>query len=405
MQDLNGKVTDGTLTAVEWNEVPSEMQNIIEATTYAQTLSSGDLDQLGKGVSGYAASATFYTGSGTANAHIATKLAGLQAPPNYGNGMVVRFRPSNANTAGATINVDSLGVKTIKKEDGTVLSAGDLGTDRDAWLRYDGTDFLLSNWAASSIILGERVGHLVRTDADTITLHPGGRGIIAIDVDGVRLTRSASLAFDFGDLDTGGEASSTAYYLYIDNLAGVMDPVVSIDPPTPLDGGGKVGYHPTRTDEVCIGGVWNDVGSDFVEFIHMPDGTIMLLSHDGDHEHTLATAAATSWRNETVNIPETSMSVLFCASAKTTTNDGMVVFGKDGATGTLGTGDTDPKIIADVMLFAINSGATDAKGYSVVGEIPIVDRTTPAISYGMTDAVTVHSMIINGYRDIFAPHF
>ncbi len=150
MRDLDGKITGGTLTADEWNEMPTEIQNIITNALYTQTLITGDLNQLGKGVAGYAASATFYTGSGTANAHIATPLSGMQTPPNYGDGMVVRFRPSTANTAAATINVNSLGVKSIKKEDGSALGPGDLDTTRDAWIRYNGTDFLLSNWSATA---------------------------------------------------------------------------------------------------------------------------------------------------------------------------------------------------------------------------------------------------------------
>ena len=49
MQDLNDKVTGGTLTAAEWNEVPSELQNVIEGLGI--TLSGADLNQLGKAIS------------------------------------------------------------------------------------------------------------------------------------------------------------------------------------------------------------------------------------------------------------------------------------------------------------------------------------------------------------------
>ena len=47
-------------------EVPSEIQNIIE--TFGIALSSGDLNQLGKAISGYIANGTFYTDSGAADA-------------------------------------------------------------------------------------------------------------------------------------------------------------------------------------------------------------------------------------------------------------------------------------------------------------------------------------------------
>jgi len=114
MQDLNDKVTSGSLTATEWNEVPSELQNII--TDWGQTLSSADLNQLAKGVAAYAAASTFYTGGGFVNAYIATPITGIQSPPNYFDGMIVKFRVTVNNTTGSTVNVNGLGVKTILRE-------------------------------------------------------------------------------------------------------------------------------------------------------------------------------------------------------------------------------------------------------------------------------------------------
>ena len=67
MEDLNDKVTAGTLTAAEWNQVPSEIQNVIE--NLGITLSGADLNQLGKGIAGYIANGTFYTDSGAAELH------------------------------------------------------------------------------------------------------------------------------------------------------------------------------------------------------------------------------------------------------------------------------------------------------------------------------------------------
>jgi hypothetical protein len=146
MENLAGKITGGSVTAAEWNQLPTEVQNLIVAAGMA--LTNGDLDQLGKAVATYSAMGQFYTGSGPADVYVATKQAGFQAPPSYFTGMVVRFRPSATNTGAATVDVDGLGAKTIKREDGSVLMAGDLDTDKDAYLRYDGTDFLLSNGSA-----------------------------------------------------------------------------------------------------------------------------------------------------------------------------------------------------------------------------------------------------------------
>ncbi len=140
MQDLNDKITGGTLTAVEWNEMPSEVQNII--ADMGLVLSSGDLNQLGKAISDYAASATFYSETGSADAYVATVIGakqGLHVLSAVVDGAIVRFRPGNANTGASTLNVNSLGVKDIVRENGNALITGDLITTRDATVRWDET--------------------------------------------------------------------------------------------------------------------------------------------------------------------------------------------------------------------------------------------------------------------------
>jgi len=65
-------------------------------------------------------------------------------PAAYVTGMCVNFKPATANTGGATINVNSLGAKTIKKASSAGLIAlddGDLVPGVVYQLLYDGTDF------------------------------------------------------------------------------------------------------------------------------------------------------------------------------------------------------------------------------------------------------------------------
>ena len=81
MQDLNDKITGNSLTAPEWNEVPSEIQNIIEGLGI--TLSGGDLNQLGKAIAGYVANGSFYTDSGAADAYVLSVIGSKQALPAY----------------------------------------------------------------------------------------------------------------------------------------------------------------------------------------------------------------------------------------------------------------------------------------------------------------------------------
>lgn len=121
MEDLTGKITGSTLTAVEWNQLPQEVQNIITAA--GLTLSNADLNQLGKGLAQYAANGDFYTDSGAADAYVLTAVNSKQAPPSYKDGMRVRFEAANANTGASTVNPAGLGVKSIVDIFGNALTA------------------------------------------------------------------------------------------------------------------------------------------------------------------------------------------------------------------------------------------------------------------------------------------
>lgn len=127
MQELNDKVdggagSQGSLPAAEWNQLPTEVQNVI--TQLGQTLSAGDLNQLGKGIAGYVANGTFYTDSGAADAYVLSGIGTKQTPPSYEDGMEIRFLAANANTGASTVNVASLGVKDIKTSIGADPAAG-----------------------------------------------------------------------------------------------------------------------------------------------------------------------------------------------------------------------------------------------------------------------------------------
>lgn len=125
MRNLPHKVTGDDLTADEFNDIPEEEENLITST--GQTLSAGDLHQIAKAVATYAAVGDFYNDSGAANAYVLNPLASFLAPIQYWDGMRVRFRISHTNTGASTVNVNSLGIKAIVKEDGiSPLGAGDL---------------------------------------------------------------------------------------------------------------------------------------------------------------------------------------------------------------------------------------------------------------------------------------
>ena len=112
MRDLNDKVTGDTLTANEWDDVPSEMQNIIEQLGI--TLSAADLNQMGKAIAGYVAVGDFYADSGAGGNYVLSVIGTKQGPTEYFDGMRVRFTAASTPTSSSTINVNSLGSKPLK---------------------------------------------------------------------------------------------------------------------------------------------------------------------------------------------------------------------------------------------------------------------------------------------------
>lgn len=66
-------------------------------------------------------------------------------PASYTTGMMIVFKAATANTTGATLNINSLGVKNIIKRVSTTLATGDILQGMLCWLVYDGTNFVLLN--------------------------------------------------------------------------------------------------------------------------------------------------------------------------------------------------------------------------------------------------------------------
>jgi len=137
MQDLNDKVTGNSLLATEWNQVPSEIQNVIEGLGIV--LSSGDLNQLGKAIAGYVTHGNETADSGAANAYVLTPTGTKQAAPALVDGLLLNFIPGNDNTGASTVNYAGLGVVPLTFADGTALPAGILSTTQGCIIRYDAT--------------------------------------------------------------------------------------------------------------------------------------------------------------------------------------------------------------------------------------------------------------------------
>lgn len=82
----------------------------------------------------------FSTDSGSSNAYVVSLEI---VPEEYKTGMILRFNPANNNTGASTVNVNSLGVKSIKKNVSDDLDEGDILSGKICSLIYDGTNFQL----------------------------------------------------------------------------------------------------------------------------------------------------------------------------------------------------------------------------------------------------------------------
>lgn len=82
--------------------------------------------------------ASYVEDTGVANAYV---IATRPAVSSYTDGLLVRFIADNGNTGSSTLNVDGLGVITLKKNVNTDLDEGDILPGQVVEAVYDGTNF------------------------------------------------------------------------------------------------------------------------------------------------------------------------------------------------------------------------------------------------------------------------
>ena len=122
--------------------------------------------------------------TGAANAYVATLVPALGA---YTAGVLVQFKATNANTTTSTVNVNGLGVKTIKKLGGaTDLVSGDIAAGMVVELEYDGTNFLMLNPVANAPVTSSQLVDVQVFSAASSTswTKPSGAKVVEVTVIG-----------------------------------------------------------------------------------------------------------------------------------------------------------------------------------------------------------------------------
>jgi hypothetical protein len=153
------KITGSVLTAAQHSPFLQQSERIIPNT--GGTLIIDDIIQFGRGIISYTTIGSFFQDDSTiANTIVLNQQGDFDTPQDAvetWNGMLIRFRPKFANTGNATVNLAGLNGGTpinIVNESGVALSAGELSTNRDAFLRYDlaNTRFILLNSTLQSAV-------------------------------------------------------------------------------------------------------------------------------------------------------------------------------------------------------------------------------------------------------------
>lgn len=103
--------------------------------------------------------------TGAANAY---EVALTPAPTAYQAGMLLTFKANVANTGAATLNINGLGAKTIKKLVTTDVAANDITLGQMVIVMYDGTNFQYFNPATTTS------GVLTPSDSNTLIYTTNG---------------------------------------------------------------------------------------------------------------------------------------------------------------------------------------------------------------------------------------
>ncbi|GEM_PF-5156170 len=85
---------------------------------------------------------------------------------SYATGMVIFLKANTANTGAATININSLGIKSITKNKGVALADNDIKAGQWIPLIYDGTNFEIFNGIPNNVAAGGGVTVLDQTATD-----------------------------------------------------------------------------------------------------------------------------------------------------------------------------------------------------------------------------------------------
>lgn len=154
--------------------------------------------------------------TGTANSYAVAFSGSLTT--SYTAGLLIEFKVANTNTGASTLNVNSLGNKSIVNLDGSALPAGRLVAGAIALVQYDGTNFQLLNSSGSVTSVGGTGSVNGITLTGTVT--SSGNLTLGGALSGVSLTSQVTGTLPIANGGTG--STSTTYCNLGSNVTGTL---------------------------------------------------------------------------------------------------------------------------------------------------------------------------------------
>ena len=185
-------VTGTTITSTAFNALTADLATGLSTciTKDGQTTPTANIPMGANKITGLAAGTAATDAANLSQAQsTATKLlsvsgtdtitaSGSPTVAAYATGASYYFSPAATNTGAVTINIDSLGAKSITKNGTTALAAGDLTSGKVAFVVYDGTQFQLINQPFSTGNITFSGNTVATSNSGAISLYPGSASVL-----------------------------------------------------------------------------------------------------------------------------------------------------------------------------------------------------------------------------------
>lgn len=134
----------------------------------------------------------YATSGGSSNAYTLSIDAQIAA---YAAGQVFKFKANFANTGAATINVNGLGAKTIKKSGSVDLISGDIFNNQIVTVVYDGTNMQLISPTGKIVRGGTGSDGALAVSSGTTTINLGGASVVEKNYTSISITGTGVVNF------------------------------------------------------------------------------------------------------------------------------------------------------------------------------------------------------------------